>query len=308
MSTAISLTRWLPWVNPLSAWTMEKELLTDQARAKMQGKTFVRLSAGVTHYELDGPEDGEVVVFIHGLTAPSFVWDYQFRTFAKAGFRVLRYDLFGRGLSDRPRAKYTADFLDQQLVELLDALGITKPVHLVTLSMGASIVMNFIDRHPERVQRFALFGPAGFPVHVPFKYKLVQSPIIGDILFKITGNTIFRKSLNRQPIRDLRRKQELKTRFLEQMRFKGFKRCVLSTLRHNPVLNLHNVYQRVGRHGHKGILFWGASDHVTPFEHHRFVQNAIPHIIFHPFKDEGHTLNYERPELVNPLLLDFLQA
>ncbi len=308
MSTSLSLTRWMPVVNPLSTWTLEKENLNDQTRAELAGKTFVKLSGGVVHYELAGPEDGQVVVFIHGLTAPSFIWDYQFHALARAGFRVLRYDLFGRGLSDRPRTRYSADFLDRQLVELLDALGIRQPVDLVALSMGAAIVVHFIDRHPERVRRFGLFGPAGYPVHVPFKYKLIQAPVVGDCMMKLLGNGIFRKALNRQPIRDRRRKEELKRHFLQQMRFKGFKRSVLSTMRHNPVLNLADVYRRVGKLGHKGILFWGTEDHVTPYVHHARVCDAIPSIEFHSFEKQGHSLNFDEPELVNPTLIQFLQA
>jgi pimeloyl-ACP methyl ester carboxylesterase len=43
---------------------------------------------------------------------------------ANAGYRVLRYDQYGRGLSDRPNIEYTADVYDRQLGELLDALHI----------------------------------------------------------------------------------------------------------------------------------------------------------------------------------------
>lgn len=298
----------MPVPNPFAAWTLEKEQLDDSVRASMTDKTFVRLSGGVTHYELSGPEGGQVVVCVHGLTTPSFIWDAQFQALTKAGFRVLRYDLFGRGLSDRPWTKYSADFFDRQLVELLDALGIVQPVDLVALSMGGAIVMHFIDRHPERVRRFGLFGPAGFPLHVPFKFKLIQAPIIGDCMMKIMGNGLFRKALDRQRIRDRRRKEELKSRFFQQMHFKGFKRSVLSTMRHNPVLNLEAVYRRVGKLGHKGILFWGTNDHVTPYEQHTKVCAAIPHIEFHTVEGEGHSVNYDEPQLVNPALITFLKA
>jgi alpha-beta hydrolase superfamily lysophospholipase len=61
------------------------------------------LSRGVTHYTLEGPQDGPLVVLIHGLTTPAFVWDGIAPVLVARGYRVLRYDLFGRGCSDRPR-------------------------------------------------------------------------------------------------------------------------------------------------------------------------------------------------------------
>jgi pimeloyl-ACP methyl ester carboxylesterase len=296
------------WANPFTAVGMEKTALNDHVRACMPDKTFVRLSDGVTHYEWAGPDDGQVVVLVHGLTSPSFIWDYQFHALARAGFRVLRYDLFGRGYSDRPWVRYNAEVFNRQLLELLDALEVTQPVDLVALSMGTAIAMDFITRHPERVRRFGLFGPVGFMVHVPLRYKIFKAPVLGDIIIKLFGNQILTKSLQRQLMRDPQRQEELRDRYLEQMRFKGYKRAVLSTSRHHPVLNLEPLYRRVGELGHKGIMFWGRRDHVTPFQHHQYVQQAIPGIEFHAFDNVGHTLNYEAPEVVNPKLIAFLKA
>lgn len=307
MSIAENLKQWAAARNPLARLFLERSALTDRVRARMPEKTFVRLSDGVTHYELAGPKDGPCAVFVHGLTSPSFIWDYQFHAMAKAGLRVLRYDLFGRGLSDRPRLRYTPDVFDRQLAELLDALRIRHRVDLVTLSMGAAIVLNFMDRHPERVRRYALFGPVGFPVDVPFRYKLAQAPIIGDVVMKLTGNRIFKKALNGQRIPNAARAAELRTHFLAQMQYKGYKRAVLSTSRHTPVLNLQSLYERVGRLKREGLLFWGTEDHITPFAHNELVRAAMPDIVFHPFEGVGHTLNYEHPELVNPILIRFLK-
>src|SRR6185295_2517104 len=79
--------------------------IDDAARAGAPGK-FVALPAGVTHYELTGPDTGRVVVLVHGFSVPYYIWDSSVVALNKAGRRVLRYDLFGRGLSDRPDAAY----------------------------------------------------------------------------------------------------------------------------------------------------------------------------------------------------------
>src|SRR5512146_2198187 len=97
--------------------------LDDAARAAAGG-SFIRLLHGCTHYELAGPEDQRPVVLIHGFSVPYFIWDSMFAALVSAGHRVLRYDLLGRGYSDRPRVRYDLELFITQLSELLDRLHI----------------------------------------------------------------------------------------------------------------------------------------------------------------------------------------
>jgi pimeloyl-ACP methyl ester carboxylesterase len=78
----------------------ESTELTDDLRESLSGE-FIKISDGVVHYELEGPSNGDLVVLVHGFSAPFFVWDPTFKFLVNNGFRVLRYDLFGRGYSDR---------------------------------------------------------------------------------------------------------------------------------------------------------------------------------------------------------------
>ena len=112
---------------------VERDEITDAVRQNAAGN-FVRLSDGFTHYELAGPEGGRTVVLIHGFSVPYYLWDHTFDPLVKVGFRVLRYDLYGRGFSDRPHVHYNADLYDRQLMELLTALHLDAPVELVASS------------------------------------------------------------------------------------------------------------------------------------------------------------------------------
>ncbi|MEP7137424.1 MAG: alpha/beta hydrolase, partial [Chloroflexota bacterium] len=127
----------------------ETKELNDEAR-KSAGGAFIQLSNGVTHYELGGNESGEVVVLVHGFSVPYFIYDPTFEFLTRSGFRVLRYDLFGRGFSDRPHMDYNLDLFIEQLSDLLDTLRFTPPVNLIGLSMGGLIASAFTVRHPER--------------------------------------------------------------------------------------------------------------------------------------------------------------
>src|SRR5579862_6348425 len=84
----------------------------DDAARKAAGGSYVKLSDGITHYELSGPDTGRLVVLVHGNSVPYYIWDSTTVALRAAGFRVLRYDMYGRGTSDRPNTTYNADLLD----------------------------------------------------------------------------------------------------------------------------------------------------------------------------------------------------
>ena len=81
---------------------------------------------------------------------------------------------------------------------------------------------------------------------------------------------------------------------------------MLSTLRHMDMNNMVDTYKRIGEQDRPTLLIWGRKDHVLPFANSASVMAAIPHAEFHPIDGAGHNLNYENPELVNPVLVEFL--
>jgi pimeloyl-ACP methyl ester carboxylesterase len=72
-------------------------------------------------------------------------------------FTVLDYDHRGYGFSGRPAQKYTLDVWSQDLVGLLDHLGIER-THVHGGSMGGFIAVYFATRFPERVDRLVIGG------------------------------------------------------------------------------------------------------------------------------------------------------
>lgn len=294
-------------VYPFIVGDMETLVLDDAARASMPNESFVKLSDGYTHYQWGGPKDGPTVVLVHGAGTPMFTWDYQFGALTAAGFYVLRYDLYGRGLSDRPPA-HTADLFDRQLLELLDSQSIKTPADVVGLSMGGAITIRFIDRHPECVRKFALFAPAGFTGNqsVPLSIQATRLPFVGEWLMKSIGDRMAISTIKRT-MRNPNNAGEHIKKFQQQMKYKGFKQTVLLLLRDSSFNNLKPVYERVGKSGKPGILFMGTDDRLVPFALHAPMKAAIPSIEFHAIEGGDHGMNFESPEAINPLLIEFLK-
>jgi len=70
-------------------------------------------------------------------------------------YRVLDYDHRGYGMSDRPEQRYTLSTWCDDLVRLMDTLGLEK-VHIHGGSMGSFIALNFAATYPERVDKLLL--------------------------------------------------------------------------------------------------------------------------------------------------------
>ena len=91
----------------------------------------------VTHYALEGPAGAPVVTFSHSLAASLEMWEPQVAAIADR-YRVLRYDTRGHGGSEVPPGPYTLEMLADDVLGLLEALGVER-THFVGLSMGGMI-------------------------------------------------------------------------------------------------------------------------------------------------------------------------
>jgi pimeloyl-ACP methyl ester carboxylesterase len=283
----------------------EREVLDASARKNLSGG-FIELSQGVTHYELAGPEDGRQVVLVHGYSVPYFLWDPTFKTLTEAGFRVLRYDMYGRGFSDRPNTDNNPDLFDRQLVELLDALGIKGPVDLAGISMGGAVSTVFAERRPERVRKLILIAPFGFPQELGFLANLIKTPLLGEYMMAVAGDKVMKGRLADNFNGVPEGYERFKAGYEEQMKYKGYKKALLSSMRHFMSLDFTPSFEAVGRHGLPVLLIWGRQDGVVPFEYNEKVGQAVGNLEFVPVDGAGHQPQWESPEAVNRAILDFL--
>lgn len=281
----------------------ETQELDQGARSSAPGR-FVQLSDGMVHYELAGPSGPQTVVLVHGYSVPYPIWDPTFDFLVQSGLPVLRYDLYGRGYSDRPDIRYDQDLMDRQLAEILEALNLQQ-VDLVGLSMGGAISVVFTARHPERVRKLCLIDPVGLPRKMDLRARLARAPVLGEWIMGYRSGRELVSKLQGIFYGD-RGWEALEKVFIEQMKYRGFKRALLSTLRSGIQTGALEAYKQVGRLQHPAMLIWGREDQTAPYELSQTVIESIPRIEFHAIDEAAHIPHYERPVVVNPLILDFL--
>ncbi len=285
---------------------MKTQRLDERARKNAPGR-FVELSAGFTHYELTGPPDAGTVVLVHGFSIPLCIWDRNVSALTDAGFRVLRYDMYGRGYSDRPSVKYTMDLLAGQLRELLDRLDITTPVHLAGLSMGGAMSVGFTARYPELVEKLCLISPAGFRMEEPFAQKLVKLPFLGRFLFTLIGRKSLLSRLDSN-FHHPERFPDFAGMFVPQLGYRGYLEALRSSMRFFPLGSMREDYLKLNECRKPLLLLWGREDRIIPFTVGPEIRDALPAVNFVPIEDTGHNSNYETPDVANREMIRFFQG
>jgi pimeloyl-ACP methyl ester carboxylesterase len=97
---------------------------------------------------------GPAIVAVHGLTANHTCWASVAEVLSPE-FRLIAYDLRGRGDSDKPRTGYSLATHGDDLAGLLDHFGLRRAV-IMGHSLGAHIALRFAARQPRRVTKLVL--------------------------------------------------------------------------------------------------------------------------------------------------------
>jgi pimeloyl-ACP methyl ester carboxylesterase len=152
-------------------------------------KPFFDSNGVKIHYLIQGKEDGEPVLLIHGFTADiEAQWRPVLKALAKE-YKLIALDC--RGGSEKPHdpKKYGLEMV-KDAVRLLDHLKIDK-AHVVGYSMGAGLTLQLVARYPQRV-RSATLGGAGLPVPGQAKFlealaeSLEQGKGFGPLIVALT--------------------------------------------------------------------------------------------------------------------------
>ncbi|MEO5568597.1 MAG: alpha/beta hydrolase, partial [Gemmatimonadaceae bacterium] len=253
--------------------------------------------------QVDGPDSGRVIVLAHGFSVPYYIWDSTAVALSKAGYRVVRYDTYGRGFSDRPAVDYDDKLFERQLGELLDSLRITGKVDFGGVSFGGYITGVYTGRHPERVRSLILVDPvAGISAAT---MRPVDLPLIGPYVFQTLAVPKMAEGQASDFI-DPSRFPDWADRYRSQMRFKGFGRALRSTLVMRRGLDTDTLYARVTAGNFPVLLVWGVKDRTVPFELNASVRKAIPSAEFRPIEGAGHLPILEQAATTNAIILEFL--
>ncbi len=261
---------------------------------------------------------GKPLVLIHGFGASIGHWRKNIPELAAGGYRVFAIDLLGFGGSDKPPLDYSLELWEQLLKDFWDA-HIQTPTIFVGNSIGALLSLIMVADYPEITAGGVLINCAGglnhrpdelnFPLRMVMKAftKVVSSKKFGSLIF----NRVRQKARIRSTLRQVYRNPEAITDELVDLLYtpscdEGAQQVFASVLTAPPGPTPRELLPKVK---HPMLVIWGADDPWTPVSGGRIFQELNESgqpMEFVSIPNTGHCPHDERPEVVNPLILNWL--
>ncbi|MEL6682162.1 MAG: alpha/beta hydrolase [Pseudomonadota bacterium] len=233
----------------------------DQRRNAAGG--FADLSLGVTHYRWVGPARGPVAVLIHGLASPQIAMEGLAEGLGRMGYRVLTYDLYGRGLSDAPEGRQTRKFFVGQLSELLAEQNVKEEITFVGYSMGGAIAAAYAAENPHRINRVILVAASGIVTNESRFSKFCRTiPMLGDWWH---GMFVQRRILKAIPVEsDSPYVERVLAAQRQELSRRGYLPAILSSRRGMLAASGYKDHRKLAREDVPVIAIWAEKDLIIP--------------------------------------------
>jgi pimeloyl-ACP methyl ester carboxylesterase len=238
---------------------------------------------------------------------PYSTWGRNASVLAAAGFRVLRYEHYGRGYSDRPRCAYDLGIFVEQLDELVRALGLGRPLVLIGLSMGGPVAVAAAARLPGLAAALVLVDPLySWPLPRGAS-RLLMFPPLGEAIMALAGPQTLVGG-QRGDFYSEASYEEFRPFYLPHLAYRGMGRAVLATIRSIPSWPLAETYDSYGRLGIPTLVFWGRMDATLPIVQSEALLAAVPSARLHVVEGAGHVPHWEKADEVNAETIAFLRT
>ena len=278
--------------------------------------SWVNLSRGNIYFQWHIPEVSEplkgTIVLVHGFSTPSFVWGGLLDNFLNAGYKVLVYDHYGRGYSERPNIQYDKELYLETLRELIVSQDIQESVHLVGYSMGGPIVGLYADQYPESTKSTTLIAPAGFSTSIPNMKSWTTMPLIGDWFWRVFSDRLYgigsmsETQSSSDPL-SINENQFLPL-FQKQLQFRGFNESLLSTIRHFNLFDVREMYLSLSNKKIPMLALWGKKDGVVPYTGSKEYKSIFPEGNFISLEEGTHDITYRQPTIVGQEIIKFIDS
>jgi len=285
-----------------SAEARERYLTLYDTRAKKwpvaSESRMVETSYGRTFVRISGPLGSPPMVLLHGIGGNSLQWKFniealssRYRTYAVDNI----YD-YGRSVYTKPIE--SADDFVNWFDELFTALGLGDDINLVGLSYGGWLTSQYALRFPDRLDRIVLLAPVCTVLPLPSEW-------IARAALSILPHPYFIRSLLFWMAEDLAR-EEAGRKILEEWADDAYVaiRCFKPKRMVNPTV-LDD--EELGGIEVPTLFLVGENERI--YSAHQAIERldaVAPEIMTEVIPDAGHDLAFVQADLVNRMILEFL--
>jgi pimeloyl-ACP methyl ester carboxylesterase len=247
------------------------------------------------HYYVQGAENGQPVVLLHGLGGRSEDFTKLTPYLLKAGYRVYAPDLLGFGQSDEPHnASYSIADEADIVVGFLDTVGLER-VDLGGWSMGGWIAQKVAVDNPDRVRRLVLMDSAGLKMPPRWDVHLFTPTTPAELEQLHALLTPNPHPMPRFVAQDMLR--------LSANYGWVVKRALASMMTARDVMDdeLPSLKMPV-------LLMWGDQDRITPLSEGLAMHALIPQSLLRVASGCGHVAPEACSKQFGPFMTSFLQS
>ena len=270
-------------------------------------------SASINQITIDGVEtrvvvagaahrESGIVVLLHGTSGHLESFIYNLAPLARSAM-VIAYDLPWHGMSGRPERPYEIDDYERHLWALADVLDLPR-FDVVGQSMGAWIAARAALRRPERVRRTVLIGAGGAEGATYPGPGTMQAHLSADLTEELVRRRLSFASGSGHAIPD----ELVQCRLAHYQRGDWATEVEAFTYQRNESVWNRNVLseQEWGKIAGPVLLIWGSEDRVVPPHIGSRLARWIPGARLEVIAGTGHLPQFEAPEQVSQLLVEFL--
>ncbi len=239
---------------------------------------------------------GRPVVLLHGGGAGAVTWYPSIGALSKY-FHVIVPDIVGYGESDKPNAPYDKAYFAKWLKDFISALNIPK-AHIVGLSQGGAIALQFVLDNPEMVDKLVLVDSGGLGAKPSFAALLSMiclNSFPSSLADRLFSRYILFNPKNRDPNHGWYSIDVLKSKGGKNT----FKQGRGSAISEIPKASLRKIQN-------KTFVIWGENDRLFPVEYGESSASEIPNAEFLRIKNAGHLPLMDQTNTFNRSVLDFL--
>ena len=243
------------------------------------------------HYSQSGPKDAPVLVFSNSLGTDLRIWDDVVAALSDR-FNIVAYDKRGHGLSGIGDAPYDIALHANDLIGLLDHLGLDKVI-ICGLSVGGLIAQKVTQLQPERVRGLILCDTApklgdynGWNTRIE-AIKADGIDVLGDAIMERWLSPMFRKD------------RPLETAMYRDMLVRTTEAGYIGTC---VALRDGDLREAAGKIAVPTLCICGSDDLATPPAVVREMATMIPNAEFELIDGVGHLPCIETPELLTRLI------
>jgi len=274
---------------------------------------WVDVDAGVRLHYVEAGE-GPIVVLLHGFPEFWYSWRHQLPAIASAGYRAVAVDLRGYNRSDKPRGveAYLLPTLGRDIKRLIGSLG-SDSASIVGHDWGGLVAWELAMRHPELVERVAILNlphPERMKAGLRTPRQLRRSWYIGFFQLPVLSENYLRWGDFSFIRRAFRTGSPGSTpddieRYVSAMARPGALTPAVNHYRGLVRLAIREPNRSVPIRA-PVLVIWGDEDPYLGAELAEPDSRWVPNLRMARVPDAGHWVQIDRPEIVNPLLVNFL--